>query len=51
MSITIAMKRYFGYKQGDKLSDFAKEVRQLTQKDRIELAPLLSKELGEEVFV
>ena len=45
MTFTVACKVFFG----QRLLDFAKEIRLLTPKDKQELAPLLSKKLKTEV--
>lgn len=44
-----AVAKYFGKKEGQTLGEFKKEVDELTDKDRTDLAPLLSKVVGEEV--
>jgi len=49
MSFIIAAKKFFGTRTGQSLNEFAAEVRELTQEDREEMAPLLSKALGDEV--
>lgn len=38
MSFAMAMKDYFGLKQGDKLKDFFHELKELTDEDRKEFA-------------
>lgn len=45
----VAAKTYFGLKTGQTLLEFKAEVDQLTDKDCAELAPLLAKEVGDEV--
>ena len=55
MTFVAAARKYFGFKEnGYKgktgLSSFAEEMKELTPEDRAELAPLLTKELGEEVI-
>jgi len=49
MSFVMACKKYFGQKEGQTLMEFSTELKGLTDKDRLELAPLLSEVLGEEV--
>lgn len=44
-----AVSKYFGKKEGQTLGDFKKEVDELTDKDRADLAPMLAKVLGDEV--
>ena len=44
-----ACKEFFGYRPGQGLREFALEIKALTPEDRVELAALLSKELGCEV--
>jgi hypothetical protein len=51
MSFVIACRNYFGIKERQTLLEFSEELKQLTKKDREELAPLLSQVLGEEVTV
>ena len=53
MSIShiVAINRYFGKKPGQTLSEFAGELRQLTDSDKEELVKLLSIELKEEVLL
>jgi len=46
LSFTMAMKEFFGYKQGGTLKTFAEEIRALTMEDRIWFAKELSKEFG-----
>lgn len=41
-----ACRRFFGMKPGQTLTQFAEEVRGLTEEDRKELAPLMSEALG-----
>ncbi len=48
----ITANKYFGRKEGQSLAQFSIELKDLTPKDREELAPLLTKALlGEEVTV
>ena len=51
MGFTKAARDYFGLKEGQKLTDFAAELKQLSYEDKVELAPLLSEELGLTVTV
>lgn len=45
----VACKEFFGFAPGQSLMDFKNEIKELTQKDRDELAPLLSAALGKPV--
>jgi exonuclease VII large subunit len=49
MRFAVAVKKFFGMKDGQTLQDFVAEVRGLTPADRAEMAPQLSVALGEEV--
>jgi hypothetical protein len=49
ISFAAAVKRFFGLKEGQKIGELAAELKQLTPKDRADLAPELSKALGVEV--
>jgi len=49
MSISVACKKFFGQKEGQTLMQFAEEVRKLTPQDKVEMAGMLSTELGVEV--
>lgn len=49
MTFTMALKKFFGLKSGEGLSEFVAEVRALTPTDRLELTQLLEKELGESI--
>ena len=49
ISFMIACRRFFGMKTGQTLQEFGLEVKQLTDKDRADLTPALSKELGETI--
>jgi len=46
ISLVIAINRYFGRKEGQGLSSFAKEIGSLTQEDKEQLAKELSLELN-----
>jgi hypothetical protein len=48
-AFVVACKEYFGLKSGQTLMEFKKECDSLTDADKRELAPLLSKVVGEEV--
>lgn len=47
MTFMAAARKYFGFKEGQTLTEFSKEVKELTAEDRAEMAEGLSKELGE----
>ena len=49
MGFAVACKRFFGLRAGEKVGEFVHEIKSLTLQDRIELAPLLSKELDVDV--
>lgn len=49
LSFTAACKKYFGYREGDGLKEFGMELKALSERDRCELAALLSEELGVDV--
>ena len=49
MGFAVACKRFFGLKAGEKVGEFAQEIKSLTLQDRMELAQLLSKELNVDV--
>lgn len=49
MKMVGAVKKYFGLKFDQTLSEFAKEYRELTPEDVAELRPLLEAELGESI--
>lgn len=51
IKLAVALKNYFGTKEGQSLSDFVGEMKMLTPEDKAELAKLLTEELGEEVVV
>lgn len=51
MHFAVACKRFFGLKEGQKVTEFVTEIKDLSQKDKEELAPFLSKELNEEVDI
>ncbi len=46
ISFMIACIRFFGILENQTKLQFGQEVKQLTEKDRQELKPLLEKELG-----
>ena len=46
MTFAVAMKQYFGIKEGQTLKDFQDEIRKLTVKDREDFTGWLEKELG-----
>ena len=46
MSGAAVLKNYFGLKDGQTLSDFTKELKDLTPADKKELATAAAKELG-----
>ena len=48
-SFTMACAEFFGRLPGESLGDFAKELKELTDEDRAELRPMLSKALGCEI--
>ena len=49
MKFSVALKKFFGLKGDQTLSQFLEETRKLTPKDKEELKPLLEKELGEKI--
>lgn len=49
MKFIVACKKFFGLKEDQKLGQFVSEIKKLTTEDKKELAPLLGKELKEEV--
>lgn len=49
LSFSQAAMKFFGKKEGQSLGDFMKECKALTDKDRNELAPLLSAALNADV--
>ena len=49
MKFIVACKRFFGLKEDQKLGQFVKEVKELTPEDKLELKPLLEKELGDKI--
>jgi hypothetical protein len=50
MTFATAALKFFGKRsEGQSLSSFMAELKELTAQDRVELAQLLSKELGEDV--
>lgn len=50
-SFTTAAKEYFGIRPGDKLTAFANELKEIPYEDKVEMAAMLSVELGTEVNV
>lgn len=46
MGVTKILKEYFGLKHGQKLMDFAEELKGLTADEKQELAELAAVELG-----
>lgn len=42
----VILRNFFGLLPGQKLQDFAKEIKGLTPADKIELSDLAAKELG-----
>jgi hypothetical protein len=46
MKFSVALKKFFGLKGDQTLSQFLDESRKLTPADKAELKPLLEKELG-----
>lgn len=51
MGFTKAARDFFGLKEGQKLTAFAAELKELPYEDKVELAKLLTEELGIEVTV
>ena len=49
MTFAVACKKFFGQKEGQTLTKFAEEIKQLTPEDRTEFKVMLSKEFGEEI--
>lgn len=49
MTGAVILKKYFGLKSGQKLQEFAAEIRTLTPEDKDELVRLAAKELSVEV--
>ena len=49
MKLVSAVLKYFGRKEGQSLTEFASELKSLTDSDRAELAKLLSIEIKETV--
>ena len=47
-SRVMILKEYFGLKQGQSLMDFARELKDLNENEKIDLARLAAKELGYE---
>lgn len=48
MKLVSSVKRFFGLTEGQTLSQFAEEYKQLSEKDRHELADMLT-ELGDNI--
>lgn len=46
---TMVLKRYFGLKEGQKLGEFATELKALSPEAKKELAEAAAKELGVEI--
>ncbi len=46
IGFAVACKKYFGLLPGQKVGEFVREIKDLTDDDRREMAPLLSAELG-----
>lgn len=51
ISFIAACRQYFGLKTDQKLTEFAAEMKELTDKDRAELQPLLAQALKTEVTI
>jgi len=49
MKLVVALHKFFGLLPGQKLADFKAELTALTEKDRTELAEMLTPEMGETV--
>jgi hypothetical protein len=49
LSFTAAVSRYFGKKPNQTLTEFGNELKALTDKDKVELLPMLEKALGESI--
>lgn len=49
MKFIVACKKFFDKKPGQSLSNFLEEVKTLTPEDKLELKPLLEKELGDKI--
>lgn len=50
-NFSAACKKFFGYMEGQTLTEFGKELGALTPTDKIELATMLSEQLGDAVIV
>jgi len=46
MTLVSALLKYFGKKENQTLAQFAQEFKALTSRDKVELAEMLTKELG-----
>ena len=51
MTFTKAVREYFGYKEGEKLTEFAQEIRALTDQDKLDLAQGLAEEFQQTIEV
>jgi len=51
MTIVMAIMKFFGKKEGQSLQAFAQEIKELTSKDKKELAEDLSKHYGQPVTI
>lgn len=49
MTPIAVLKSFFGFKEGQKLAEFAQEVKALSPAEKDELVALAAKELGVEV--
>ena len=49
MTLTVALMKYFGKKEGEGLKGFAAEVRALTDKDKQDFIKMLTPVMGEEI--
>jgi hypothetical protein len=43
----IAMKKFFGYKDGQSLKEFSEEVKRLTEADKAELGAAIREQCGD----
>jgi len=41
-----ALRKYFGFKPGQTLAEFANEIRELSESEQLELAELAAQSLG-----
>lgn len=44
--VTTVLREYFGFREGEKLSDFAAELKQLSADEKLELAQGAAENLG-----